>query len=96
MSNKNSKPETPETQSNDEVEVEPTRLQKFVTKHPRLSRALAIGGGIGTAVGVATVATNLRRNKHHLDNAVNHVEAAGDEVLSAVAPTSVEYTTTDV
>lgn len=78
--------QTPETPAA-EVEVEPTRLEKIVTKHPRAARVVAITGGVLAAVGVGVVATNLKKNKHHIDAAGAHVLEAGSEISEAVSPT---------
>jgi hypothetical protein len=71
-----------------DVVVEPTRLQRFVNTHPRASRVIAITGAVAAVVGVGTVANTARKNKHHLDNAADHVLEAGSELSAAVSPTS--------
>jgi hypothetical protein len=76
-----------ETDANAESEtVQPTRLQSFVTNHPRASRVIAITGAVAAVVGVGTVANTARKNKHHLDNAAEHVLEAGSELSNAVSP----------
>lgn len=65
---------------------EPTRLQKFVIKHPRASKVVAITGGILAAGGVALTANNMRKNKHELNAAADHAKAALSGVSSSVSP----------
>lgn len=89
MTEKNTQNQTTET-PDVEVVVEPNRLQKFVNNHPRASRVLAITGMVATVVSVGTVVHTASKNKHHLDNAADHVLEAGSELSSAVSPTSSE------
>lgn len=80
---------TPATETSDvEVVVEENFVQKFVNKHPRLAKVVAITGGVLAVGGVATVANTARKNSHHLDNAGNLVLEAGSELSNAVSPTS--------
>ncbi len=82
--NPNLATETPDV----EVVVEPNFVQKFVNKHPRIAKVLAITGGVLAVAGTATVANTARKNKPHLDAAANHVIEAGSELSNAVSPTS--------
>lgn len=75
--------ETPEV----EVVVEPNFLVKVGTRYPRASRAVAIVVGALAIGGTATVLTTAKKNKHHLDNATDHVLEAGSELSQAVSPT---------
>lgn len=88
MTDQNQNQPTETESNNSSEEAQPTRLQKFVNTHPRASRVLAITGAVAAVVGVGTVANTARKNKHHLDNAVDHVQEAGSELSAAVSPTS--------
>lgn len=72
------------------VETEPTRLQKFVCKHPRAAKVAAITGGITAAAGVAITANTMRKNKHHLDQAADAAKEALHEVSESVSPTDTD------
>jgi len=87
MTETNPTPAT-ETESNDDVVVEPNFVQKFVNKHPRAAKVVAIIGGVAAVGGTATVINTARKNKHHLDAAADHVLEAGSELSNAVSPTS--------
>lgn len=88
MTENNSTPETPATEQDVEVVVEPNRLQRFVNSHPRASKAVTITGATLATAGVAIVANTVRKNKHHVDNAAQHLSEAGSELSNAVSPTS--------
>lgn len=87
MSEQNSSTETPETTAPEaEVVVEPNRLQKFVIKHPRTAKVVAITGATLAVVGTAVTANTMRKNRHHLDAAADHVLEAGHELSESVSP----------
>lgn len=73
-----------------ESEVSPTRLQRLVTKYPRISKIVAVSGVVAAGVGVLSVARTVKRNKGHLDNAVGHAEAGLGELAATVDPMSPE------
>lgn len=78
-----------ETQSDEAPKVvQLSRWQQFTLDHPRLTKALLIGGAIGTAGGVALAANNVRKNSHHIDAAQDHLALAAGEFSEAVSPTS--------
>ena len=70
--------------------VEPTRLQMFVLNHPRLARVVAIIGGLLAFFGVVTVATTVKKNKHHVELAAAHASDSVQELGHAVSPLSHE------
>ena len=69
-----------------EVDVEPNFLVKDGTKYPRASRAAAIIVGVAAAAGGVTVLNTAKKNRHHIDNAKDHVLEAGSEFSQAVSP----------
>lgn len=80
---------TAETQSDAApTVVELNRYQQFAVEHPRLSKALTIGGILGTVGGTLLVVTNVRKNSDHVDAAKDHLALAGAEFTEAVSPTS--------
>ena len=82
----NTQPETTETTSTDEVVVEPNFVQKFATNHPRTAKVVAITGAVLSVGGVAIVANTVRKNKSHVDAAVDHLSEATAELSNAVSP----------
>lgn len=79
-----------ETQSQEEAPkvVQLTRWQQYAVDHPRLTKALLIGGAFGAVGGVALGVTNVRKNSHHIDAAQEHLALAAGEFSEAVSPTS--------
>lgn len=88
MTDKTQTPTDQTVADQQQPEVVPTRLQKFVNEHPRRARAIAILGGVASVGGTLLFATNLRKNKHHINAAGQHVLEAGSEISEAVSPTS--------
>lgn len=89
MTDQNPTNATAETQSEPETKVvQLNRWQKFTVDHPRLSKGIAIGGVVGTVFGAGLAANNVRKNKHHLTSAKDHLELAAGEFSEAVSPTS--------
>lgn len=70
-------------------DARPTRLQVFVSNHPRAAKVLAIVGVTGTAVGAVTVAKTVSANRKHVDQALGHTQAAMSELSTAVTPQEV-------
>lgn len=66
--------------------VEPTRLQTFVTNHPRIAKVIAITGGVTAAVGAGVVANNMRKQRAHIIEAGHHAEQALMELSNSVSP----------
>ncbi len=83
---------TPETIVPDEpvIEIAPTRLQAFVTRHPKAAKVVAITGAGLAAVGVVQVARTVKANKSHLEAAGEHMSEAASELSSSVTPASPE------
>jgi len=78
-----------ETQSEEAPKVvQLSRWQQFTLDHPRLSKGIAIGGVVGTALGASLAVNNVRKNKHHIDAAQDHLALAAGEFTEAVSPTS--------
>lgn len=69
-----------------QAEVQPTRLQVFVNKHPRAAKVLAVVGVTGTAIGGVMVAKTVQANRKHVDQAVDHAQEAVAELSTAVTP----------
>lgn len=91
MTDKNPAPQpAAETQSPEETPevVQLNRWQKFAVDHPRLTKALLIGGAIGAVGGASLAVTNAAKNKHHIDAAQDHLALAAGEFSEAVSPTS--------
>jgi hypothetical protein len=82
----NTQPETTETESNDDVVVEPNFVQKFANNHPRTAKVVAIAGAVLTVGSVATIANTVRKNRSHLDAATDHLSEATAELSNAVSP----------
>lgn len=87
MTDKNSN-ETPDIEIVDESEVQPNKLQKFVNKHPRAAKVVAIIGGVTAVAGVATVTNTMLKNKQHLELAKDHTKETLHELSEAVSPSS--------
>ena len=89
MTDQNNTDATTETQSTEEPKVvQLTRWQQFTLDHPRLSKGLAIGGVVGTVAGASLAVNTVRKNKHHIASAKDHLELAAGEFSEAVSPTS--------
>lgn len=84
----NNAPELEIVETSDEVEL--TRLQRFVLKHPRAAKVVAITGAATAVAGVAITANTVRKNKHHLDQAADHAKDAFHEVSESVSPTDTD------
>jgi hypothetical protein len=80
---------TPETKSEETPVVVPlNRYQQFAVDHPRITKALLIGGVLGSIGGASLAVTNVRKNSHHVDAAKDHLALAAGEFTEAVSPTS--------
>lgn len=79
-------PETPETDEN----VEPTRLQVFVNKHPRAAKITAIVGGVTAVAGAVHFTRTVQSNRAHVQQAGDHAKEALTELSTAVSPTDTE------
>jgi len=89
MTDQNNTNATAETQSTEEPKVvQLTRWQQFTLDHPRLSKGLAIGGVVGTVAGASLAVNTVRKNKHHIEAAHDHLALAAGEFSEAVSPTS--------
>lgn len=83
--------ETASKQLSDQTEVVPTsRLQTFVTKHPRAAKIVAFTGAGAAVVGIVQTARTLKANKAHLELAGDHAKGALDELSTSVTPKSTD------
>ncbi len=71
-------------------EVDPTRLQVFVNKHPRAAKIVAVTGAVAAVVGVSHLTRTVAARKHHLAQAGDHAKEALDELSASVSPTDPE------
>lgn len=71
-------------------EVTPTRLQSFVTKHPRIAKIATITGGVAAVIGTVQVARTVSARRHHLVEAGDHAKEALSELAATTSPTDTE------
>lgn len=82
----NETPSETNVPTDESSEVQPSRLQNFVNKHPRAAKVAAITGAVGTAIGVVCMTKTLQANKEHLDAAGDHAKEALHELSTSVSP----------
>lgn len=86
----NNQNETPENDIVDEETVQPTRLQTFVTNHPRAAKLIAITGGVTAVLGTGIVTATVMKNKQHVILAGDHAKDALSELSTSVSPTTAD------